>query len=95
VRDGDERCRDERARDTADAVAPVQQAEHERAVVQPAAEGIAHGDVDGDAEADEEEGEDDEHERRRRHERYVRERHHGLAQAQEPRPAELGAQRVE
>ncbi|PNY23549.1 Uncharacterized protein TCAP_06511 [Tolypocladium capitatum] len=90
-----ERRRDERARGAADAVAAVQQAEHEGAVLQRAAEDVAHGDVDGDAEADEEEGDDDEGKGRRRDERYVGARHEHLAQAEQPGAAEFGAQDME
>ncbi|KND91900.1 hypothetical protein TOPH_03574 [Tolypocladium ophioglossoides CBS 100239] len=89
ARDRHERRRDEGPRGAAEA------AEHQGAVLEHAAEDVAHGDVDGDAEADEEEGEDDEDEGRRRDERDVGARHERLAQPEQPGAAELGAQHVE
>ncbi|ODA78169.1 hypothetical protein RJ55_06774 [Drechmeria coniospora] len=93
--DGDERRRDQRARRAAEAVASVQQAEHESAVLQAAAKGVAHGDVDGDAEADQGEAADDDGKGCRGDERHVGTRHERLAETQQLRPSQLGVQQVE
>lgn len=95
MRNRHQRRGNQRPRRAPYAVIPMQQPQHERAVLQAAAEDVAHGDVDGDAEADEEEGRDDDAKGRSGDEGDVGACHEHLAEADELGAAEFGTEGVE